>query len=230
MDDSILQQQIDYYRARAAEYDEWFYRQGRFDHGAELNQQWFMEADTVRTALYQLPPVSHALELACGTGIWTQELVKVAERVTALDASPEMIAINRAKTNSSQVDYRQVDLFTWQPDQLYDLVFFGFWLSHVPPDKLDGFLSTVASALRPGGWLFMVDSRRDPTSTASNHVLPQDGDIHHTRKLNDGREFTIVKIFYDPDDLTGHLARVGLQPDVRITPHYFIYATAMRTP
>lgn len=226
----IRQQQIDYYRARAREYDEWFYRQGRYDQGDALNRQWFDEAQTVRDALHSLPRVDHALELACGTGIWTQELVKRAERITALDASPEMIAINQAKVGASQVDYQQVDLFAWQPAQQVDLVFFGFWLSHVPPDVLDGFLATVARAVRPGGHLFMVDSRRDPTSTASNHVLPQDGDIHHTRKLNDGREFTIVKIFYDPGDLAGHLERAGFQANVHTTPHYFIYASATRKP
>ena len=39
MSDPILQEQIDYYRARAAEYDEWFNRQGRYDRGPQANQQ-----------------------------------------------------------------------------------------------------------------------------------------------------------------------------------------------
>lgn len=33
---SLLHHQIAYYRARATEYDEWFYRQGRYDRGPEV--------------------------------------------------------------------------------------------------------------------------------------------------------------------------------------------------
>ena len=57
MTDSIIQQQIAYYRARAGEYDEWFYRLGRYDHGDTLNRQWFREVEAVITALHKLGPV-----------------------------------------------------------------------------------------------------------------------------------------------------------------------------
>jgi demethylmenaquinone methyltransferase/2-methoxy-6-polyprenyl-1,4-benzoquinol methylase len=228
MTDSILQAQIDYYRARAAEYDEWFYRRGRYDHGGAVNAQWFQEVNVVKDMLLNLPHVSSALELACGTGIWTRELVKVADRVTALDASPEMIAINHAKVQSERVTYRQQDLFDWQPDEQYDLIFFGFWLSHVPPEKLNSFLSTVAQALSPTGTVFMIDSRKDPSSTAHDHVLPEDEVLTSERKLNDGRTFQIIKVFYDPAALTQHFSDAGLQPTVRVTDHYFIWASASK--
>ena len=97
---AILQQQIDYYRARAGEYDEWFYRQGRYDHGPELNQQWFDEVQQVMARLQAIGPVDEALELACGTGIWTEQLLSISQHITALDAAAEVIAINRAKLNS----------------------------------------------------------------------------------------------------------------------------------
>ena len=226
--EDILLEQIAYYRARAAEYDEWFYRQGRYDHGPELNQQWASEVEVVRQALHRLGPVNDVLELACGTGIWTQELLKTGQRITALDASPEVIKINRVKLQSDRVHYEQVDLFTWEPQQQYDLVFFGFWLSHVPPEKLEAFLQKVAKALRPGGHLFLVDSQRTPSSTARDHTPYEEQNIHHVRKLNDGREFTIVKVFYTPDELTGKLRALDIAPDVRLTENYFIYGGGVK--
>lgn len=226
MSDDILKQQIDYYRARAAEYDEWFYRQKRYDRGETLNAQWFAEAEIVRTALYELSRLGEALELACGTGIWTQELAGIAGHVTALDASEEMIAINRAKVNAANVTYEQVDLFAWQPERQYDLVFFSFWLSHVPAERLAAFLAKVSAALRPGGRMFMIDSRHEPTSTATDNPLREDEHLIRTRKLNDGREFKIVKVFYEPADLHDQLAAAGLRADVRTTDNYFIYAIA----
>lgn len=226
--DPILQGQLDYYRARAGEYDEWFYRKGRYNHGEELNRQWFDEAATVRARLHAIGPVQTALEMACGTGIWTQELVKLAARVAALDGSPEMIAINAARVNSPKVTYQQVDLFSWQPGAPVDLVFFGFWLSHVPPDRLDAFLGTVLRAVRPGGKLFFVDSMPEPTSTASDHAAPDAEDVYHTRKLNDGREFRVVKVFYDPPALQTRLAALGFEASVTSTENYFLVGEAVR--
>jgi demethylmenaquinone methyltransferase/2-methoxy-6-polyprenyl-1,4-benzoquinol methylase len=220
---NILQEQIAYYRARAAEYDEWFYRKGRFDRGQALNQQWFDEAAVIRDKLHSLPRQAHVLELAPGTGIWTQELVKLADKVTALDASPEMIAINRAKVQADNVDYHQTDLFQWQPEQQYDMVFFGFWLSHVPPEKLDGFLQAVAAALKPGGHVFMVDSKQQSTAMANNQLNMGDG-VQQERTLNDGRNFTIIKIYYEPDVLESAFARAGIDLNARFTETYFIYA------
>jgi ubiquinone/menaquinone biosynthesis C-methylase UbiE len=224
--EDILKQQIRYYRARAAEYDQWFYRNGRYDWGEALNRQWFDEAEIVRKALHEIGPVEQALELACGTGIWTLELAQMAGHVTALDASPEMIAINRAKVNSLQVSYHEVNLFTWEPDAAYDLVFFGFWLSHVPPDRLDGFLKKAQHALRPGGRMFFVDSLLEPTSSAHDHARPDAGELYQTRKLNDGQTFRVVKVFYEPGALENQLTALGLEARVTTTGTYFLYGIA----
>lgn len=213
----------DYYRARAAEYDQWFYRQGRFDRSPQTNARWFAEAETVYAALDDFPLTGDVVELAAGTGIWTARLASCATRVTAIDAAPEMIEINRAKVASDLVTYHQADLFTWRPDREFDGVFCGFWLSHVPVARLDGFLRVVASALRPGGRCFFVDSRREPTGTSADHQLPAPGAETMVRRLNDGREFEIVKNFYNPPVLAAQFLAAGLDMTVRETPNYFIY-------
>ena len=228
MSDDILQQQIAYYRARAGEYDEWFYRLNRYDRGAEVNQQWFDEAEIVRQALFSLGHVGGALELACGTGIWTQELTKLADHVTAIDAAEEVLAINRAKLNVANVTYEQADLFAWQPTQQYDLVFFSFWLSHVPPERLAPFLAMVNRALKPGGRLFLIDSTPDLGSSAKNSPKRDNDGIYQKRNLNDGNLYTIVKIYYEPTDLRAKLAAAGFSANVQTTEHYFIYASGVK--
>src|SRR5579884_3468249 len=89
----LLQQQIAYYRARAGEYDEWFLRQGRYDRGPGLNARWFAEVDEVRRALDAFAPAGSVLELAAGTGLWTEQLARHAARLTAVDSSPEALAL-----------------------------------------------------------------------------------------------------------------------------------------
>lgn len=228
MSDDVLQEQIEYYRARAGVYDEWFYRIGRYDYGEAQNRIWFDEAKQVMETLHQIGAVDEALELAAGTGIWTERLTKIAKHITVIDASPEVLAINREKVNSDQVIYQQADLFQWRPDKTYDLVFFSFWLSHVPPEKLDSFLKTVYDATKPSGRVFIVDSRPSPGSSASNHQPFEADSIYHRRKLNDGREFKIYKVFYEPDALQAKLKSIGFDADVYITDNYFIYANAVK--
>jgi demethylmenaquinone methyltransferase/2-methoxy-6-polyprenyl-1,4-benzoquinol methylase len=229
-DDKLLQEQMAYYRARAAEYDEWFYRTGRYDYGEAINAQWFAEIEVVRDALRRLQPAGHVLELACGTGIWTEELVRIGTDVTAVDASAEMLAITQAKLPDASLTCIQADLFTWEPDRTYDTVCFAFWLSHVPPERLDTFLAKVARATRPGGSIFMVDSREALHSGAKMNQTVVLDDLVHERKLKDGRTFRVIKRYYQPEELQAHLAHAGFAPSVHTTHQFFIYATGHRQP
>ena len=219
----LIAEQIAYYRARAPEYDEWFLRRGRYDRGPEANARWFEEAATVRTALDRFHPAGDVLELACGTGLWTEQLLTTARSVMAVDAAPEVLEINRQRLHSTKVRYVQADLFTWRPEERFDAVFFGFWLSHVPPQRFEAFWQIVADPLKPGGRMFFVDSKFDPTSTARDHtpVDPVQGEA--LRRLNDGREYRVVKIFYARAELQDRLRLLGWNTTVSETPHYFIY-------
>jgi demethylmenaquinone methyltransferase/2-methoxy-6-polyprenyl-1,4-benzoquinol methylase len=212
-----------YYRARANEYDEWFYRRGRYDHGPQANARWFTEADEVFSALDALKIEGDVLELAPGTGIWTERLLRTAASITAVDASAEMIAINRTRVASDQVSYLQSDLFTWQPTHRYDAVCFCFWISHVPIERLDNFLNSVAMALQPDGKVFFVDSRRERTGTALDQQLPEEQVQVMTRRLNDGREFEIVKNYYKPDSLAARFSTFGFDIAVGETETHFLY-------
>jgi 2-polyprenyl-3-methyl-5-hydroxy-6-metoxy-1,4-benzoquinol methylase len=226
---SLLQQQIAYYEARASEYDEWFLRQGRYDRGTEWNSQWFLEVKQVRQALDQFEPSGRILELACGTGLWTQQLLGYAQQITAVDAVPEVLKLNQQRLQSSKVTYVQADIFTWQPAELFDVVFFSFWLSHVPPSLFESFWQMVARSIKLGGRVFFVDSRYEPTSTAKDHQLEDPLTSTVVRRLNDGREFRIIKIFYKRDQLRKRLIQLGWHTRVYETPHYFLYGEGERT-
>jgi SAM-dependent methyltransferase len=228
-DRKILSEQVDYYRNRAAEYDQWWFRTGRYDRGAELNAAWFADVAEVEKALgeylAQTRPVN-ALELACGTGLFTQHLAPRVTRLTAIDASPEVIACNRARVDSGNVDYVLADLFAWTPPARYDLVFMSFWLSHVPEPRFDAFWSMVKTALAPGGAAYVIDSAHDPTSTARDHARPDAESGIVTRKLNDGREYRIVKVFYEPVALNAKMSALGFDAEFERTSRYFLHGAA----
>lgn len=233
--DDVLREQISYYRARAGEYDEWFLRQGRYDRGAETNARWHAEAAQVGAWLgaFLTAHKTHgsALELAAGTGLWTQRLAPHFDHITAVDASPEALAINRERLGAlaGRVTFEVADLFTWRPTRRYDLVFFSFWLSHVPPERFARFWALIRESLAPGGAAFLIDSRYDPTSTARDHQLEGEAATLVTRRLNDGAEYRIVKVFYTPERLRADLAALGWRAEISATPTYFLAGHAAPT-
>jgi SAM-dependent methyltransferase len=214
----LLREQVDYYRARAGEYDEWWERRGRYDHGPGWNARWRAEVQAARDALARFRPAGEVLELACGTGWWTAELARHADRVTALDASPEALALNRARVGGAHVRHVQADIFSWRPDRRYDAVFFSFWLSHVPPERFDAFWDAVRAALRPGGRVFFLDSLRPETPADPDGS----GGVVAVRTLGDGRTFRIVKVFYDPAELRARLRGLGWEVEVGTTGEHFL--------
>ncbi|HEY4138856.1 MAG TPA: methyltransferase domain-containing protein [Casimicrobiaceae bacterium] len=228
-DASLIADQIAYYRARAGEYDQWWFREGRFDRGADLNAAWFDDVAIVEQALFAFLDAARprrVLELACGTGLFARHLAPRVAHVTAVDASPEVIACNRARVDRDNVEYVLADLFDWKPDDRYDLVFMSFWLSHVPLARFDAFWSMVREALLPGRDAYVIDSALDPTSSARDHAPPDADAGIVTRKLNDGRQFRIVKLFHDPASLDRRLAALGFEATIARTPRYFIHGSA----
>ena len=221
-DDPLIESQIEYYRARAPEYDEWFHRRGRYDRGEELNRRWFDEAAEVRRALEKSRPGGHILELASGTGLWTVHLAPRAAKLVTVDISAESIAINRNAVANGRVEYIQADIFDWQPPGEFDYIFFAFWLSHVPASRFDGFWQMIEAATAPGGRVFFIDSLKTDKSTAHDHTAPENTG-RATRKLNDGRQFEIIKIFYDPPRLEKDLRDRGWHGHVRTTDNFFMY-------
>jgi SAM-dependent methyltransferase len=122
-----------------------------------------------------------------------------------------MIEQNTRKLGSPRVRYQIADLFAWEPECRYDLVFFAFWLSHVPPDALDAFLEKVRRAVRPGGSLVIVDRS---TLIASDEHSRVDA-TRVRRQLVDGRSFTIVTVPCDPADVASRLGHLGFEVAVR---------------
>jgi len=220
----IIAEQIAYYRARAPEYDEWFNRRGRYDRGPSHRAEWFQEINTIKTVLQPLIRGKRILELACGTGLWTHYLAEESKRVEAVDASPEAIAINHDRQRTSNVKYSVADIFEWKPNTTFDLVFFSFWLSHVPSGRFESFWRTVRQALEPEGTVLFIDSLYELTSTARDSVPPSRTGIVQ-RTLNDGRDFRVVKIFYDPGKLERRLNAGGWRGWVRSTGKFFLHGS-----
>ena len=214
MSDPVAEQKR-YYAERAPEYDDWWYRRGRYELEPEALGRWQADIAEAEAALEEFAPGGTVLELAAGTGIWTRKLVRLAERVVAVDANAETLALN-----TSAAELVRADVFEFEPAQRFDLVFFSFWLSHVPEQRFEEFWSLVRAALVPGGRVFLVDSGAGDTA----HTGTDQADWEETRSLSEGRTFRIVKRRWAPGELADRVRPLGFELDLRDTANgHFLY-------
>jgi SAM-dependent methyltransferase len=172
----------------------------------------------------EFAPTGDVLELACGSGFCTREIVRHATSLTALDGSARMLDRARQAVPDPKVTFILADVFTWKPDRVYDAVVFSFWLSHVPPnDQFDEFWRRVGTCLKPGGRVCFIDE--DDRAVTVDDVRHVDGVPVARRTLADGREFDIVKAFWPPSELEQRLAAIGWEISVRPVGEMFLFGT-----
>lgn len=210
-----------YYEARAPEYDDWYLRRGRYARGPIHDAAWNAELDAAGRWLDGLPIRGEIVELAAGTGWWSPLLASKGE-LSLYDAAgaPLERARERLVAHGLRAHLHVRDAWA-EPDRQVDAVFTGFWLSHVPRDRLDPFLRLVSRWLKPGGTFAFIDSRLDPQSSAADHPPPADD--ASVRRLDDGREFTIVKVYHEAYEMEAALQDAGFRDaSVTMTGRFFL--------
>ncbi len=222
----------EYYEQRAEEYDEWYNRRGRYNN-PPTNAAWHAQvAELGREAARFGGMLGHyrgmqALDLCCGTGKWTpffaQSLTETG-RVTAYDYSPAMLS--QARTRLEETDPALLaKTFFVRGDayclpfaaQTFDLVFIGFWLSHVPHERVKPFLNELNRVLKPGGNLLVFDSALRPG--VPHEEISQ-------RPLNNGSIHAVLKINYSPQELEQLLGQVFPVSQARQTFDFFLIGQA----
>lgn len=221
----IPSDQAIYFRERASAYDDWWQQRRQYDRGPEHAARFAAEAADVAQALARFDAAGSVLEIAPGTGWWTQKLARTASRLTCLDSWAEAIALNRQRLEASgfpAVRHVQADVFGWEPIEQYDVVFFSFWLSHVPTARFADFWSCVRRALKPTGRAFFIDEAPHDGLGDSFALVGRS----HRRVLEDGGRFTTVKIYYSPAAITQRLTALDWEVSACRTPTHFVYGAA----
>jgi len=218
---------VAYYEARAAEYDDWYLRRGRYSHGPADDMAWRMELDQATQWLDGLPFEGRIVELAAGTGWWSPLLAARGE-LWCYDAAAAPLdrARERLLAHGLRAHLHVRDAWATPEAPPARGLFLGFWLSHVPRPRLGEFLGLARGWLAPGGLLACIDSRRDRASGAADQPWDEATETA-LRRLADGREFRIPKVYYEPSDLETALAAAGFaQARVETTARFFLLGQA----
>jgi len=200
VNDEVLAEQVDYYRRRASEYDATAYG----DVAAARTR--------IARLVAQMRPAGSVLEIACGTGLWTEALARWADTVTAVDAAPEAVAIARDRVRPARVRFEVADVFSWDPGTRFDVIFFSAWLSHVPASRFGEFWRSLGGLLAPNGRVLFIDEHVDERGKEA-YLADRDEVIE--RRLRDGSTFRVIKNFVDPAEMEPRLRRLGWDCAIR---------------
>jgi 2-polyprenyl-3-methyl-5-hydroxy-6-metoxy-1,4-benzoquinol methylase len=198
--DDVLADQVGYYRRRAGEYDVTAYGDVAVARAR------------IARLVAEMRPTGNVLEIACGTGLWTEALAGLADTVTAIDTAPEVIEIARARVRSTTVRFEVADVFSWTSSARFDVVFFSAWLSHVPMSRFEQFWQLLRGLLAVGGQVLFIDEHADVREKEA-YVAGREEVVE--RRLRDGEKFHIIKNFVDPQRLQSQLREMGWECQVR---------------
>lgn len=202
-----------YYAARANEYDRVYDKPER-QADVHAMQEW----------LPSLFVGSRLLEVACGTGFWTQFIAPLAEQVVALDYAPEVIAIAQSRVSPDKVSFIIGDAYNLPHDHgPFDAAFAGFWFSHVPKRRQREFLSGLSAVIAPGATVVLIDNLY---VEGSNHPISEqdaEGNTFQARKLEDGSAHRVLKNFPTELELTEAISGLGHNAQYKQFKYYWAF-------
>ena len=204
---------VSYYARRAAEYERIYAKPERQADLAAL-----------RARFGKLLAGKHVLELACGTGYWTEVIASRAAQVTAVDANEEVLQIARTKRYpENRVDFISGDCYS-PPDsgRRHDALFAGHWWSHVPLGRMDAFLQTAVQSVAPGAMIAFFDNNYVAGSSTVVSRRDTEGNSYQTRRLEDGSTHEVLKNFPAESELMQRASRFGWGANVELFQYYWL--------
>ena len=202
-----------YYSKRAAEYEQ-IYDKPERQHELEWLRHRIPDALRDRTVL----------EVACGTGYWTQFIAREAEHVYACDINDSVLEIAREKPIAAgRATFFKADAITLAgvPPGC-DAAFAGFWWSHVKKSGLAQFLSALASKLESGSVVAILDNSYAEGSSTPVSRRDAEGNTYQMRRLASGEEYEVLKNFPTADELAAAVRPIAREAQLESLTYYWL--------
>ena len=201
----------EYYAARAREYDKVYLKPER-QSDLRAIEEW-------------LPPIfegASILEVACGTGYWTQFLAPVALRILAVDAAQETMKIAETRVPKGKVEFLVGDAYALpRAEPKFDTGFAGFWYSHVPRSRVREFLTNFNASLKPGAKVVLIDNRFVEGSSSPISEQDAEGNSYQTRLLSNGTTHRVLKNFPSEAELRAAVEGIGSNVKYKDWPYFW---------
>lgn len=203
-----------YYAQRAREYERIYDKPER-----QPDLEWLKQA---------LPPMfagRRVLEIACGTGYWTQFIVREADGIVGIDVNDETLEIARGKgLPAERVAFRIADAYA-PPEDLGEFggAFAGFWWSHVPIRERRRFFQGLDQRLAPGARVALLDNLYVEGSSTPISRRDAEGNSFQARRLEDGSQHEVLKNFPTGAELDADIEGLGQNPRFTALKYYWLF-------
>lgn len=173
------------------------------------------------------------LEVACGTGYWTEVLARSATSVVATDLTEEVLSIARSKNLGPKVTLQKEDAYALPHfSRRFNSGLSAFWWSHIPRAKLRDFVIGFHQALAPGARVVFMDNVYADGSSTPLARTDEHGDSYQTRTLDDGSTHEVLKNFPTQAELAAAVEGLATEVQIEFLQYYWIlsYRTAADVP
>jgi demethylmenaquinone methyltransferase/2-methoxy-6-polyprenyl-1,4-benzoquinol methylase len=208
-----------YYDRRAGEYEK-VYEKPERQH----------ELEWLRRRIPELLADRTVLEVACGTGYWTQFIARAARRVEACDINESVLEIAREKPiPKGRVNFFKADAVSLAGVPAgCDAAFAGFWWSHVKKSELVKFVANLAAKVEPGARLVVLDNRYFEGSSTAISRRDAEGNTYQLRALANGEEYEVLKNFPTPQELADAMRPMVAEAHLESLKYYWLLVAEIR--
>ena len=170
------------------------------------------------------------LEIACGTGFWTQYACRSAKSIVAIDYNEEVLSMAREKDYCCPIMFLKTDAYALNGiDGPFSAAFAGFWWSHIPKAKIDDFLQVLHSKLSKGATVIIFDNRYiDGNSTPINRT-DDEGNTYQMRSLSDGSKHEVLKNFPKENEFISRIESVDKGCQFRELEYFWLAQYKLKT-
>lgn len=201
----------DYYAQRANEYE-----------GIYAKPERQSDLRILRDLVGEFVAREHVLEIACGTGYWTQVMSRTAGSVMATDINTEVLDVARSKGLDNRVRFLQADAYSLPVTSgKFTAGFSGFWWSHIPRARLADFLRGFHQRLSPGAKVLFIDNRFVEGSSTPISRTDAEGNTYQTRRLASGATYEVLKNFPDESELRCAVMEAATGVQIRCSRYYW---------
>jgi len=195
-----------YYTRRASEYDRIYDKPERQD-----------DLSTLRAMVAEHLAGHHVLEVACGTGYWTEPISRTAVSVIVTDINEEVLERARVRPyRKDNVRFLKTDAFSLaEVHGHFSAAFMGFFWSHIPVNSVKDFLATLHGKLSASALVVVIDNVYVEGSNTPISRRDWEGNTYQRRTLEDGSIYEVIKNFPGEQELCGQIR--GRAVDVRFT-------------
>jgi SAM-dependent methyltransferase len=208
-----------YYSKRAAEYEQVYEKPER-----QRELEW------LRRRVPEIYRGRTVLEVACGTGYWTQHIAQAAKRVYAGDINESVLEIAREKPiPPGKATFFKADAVTLEnvPPGC-NAAFAGFWWSHVKKSEIAQFVSNLAARLEPGSVVGILDNQFAEWSSSPLTRTDAEGNTYQMRKLANGEEFEVLKNFPTAAELADAVRPVAREAHLEALTYYWLMVFTLK--